>query len=255
MNTIPKQEFDKALRQMEIYPTVIVTKTGEYPVGNFAIFDKEAQMVHSTIKRRTAFIQNGDLFNLIWIYEGTKCIKLYISKGGETYGFDGVFPEKFSTELPIKHRLGFNIMNSYSGRFLPTITFSLIDMESEIIVRTSLNMFEPFTKKNFDQDKQWQISSEILTNTLFLTLNTEIAYSALRDYFPAHIHPYFDKYAPLYIEKHNNTSWGALKLTALLVKQWSKTSYESAVAMQKKLYTVITELQNERIRQTASHTF
>lgn len=252
MNNILKEDFELALREMEVHPTIIMTKTGEYPVGTYAIFDKEKQMVYATIKRQHAFIQNKDLFEVIWNHEGTRCIKLYISKGGETYGFDGIFPNKFYSGLPPNHRLGFNIMNSYSGRFFPRITFSLIDIESEIILRTPLNIFEKFTKENFNKDLRWQKSSELLTNTLG-ALRIPIDYFTLRDYFPNNIKPYFDKYVVLYTDKHIHTAWGAFKLVALLTKQWSKTSYESAISMQKQLYTVIMEMQNERTRQTASH--
>lgn len=244
---VDKQDFNTAIRLMKIHPTIIQTDTGEYPTGEFAIFDEEKQLVRSTIKRRNAFIQNADLFNLIWMHQGTTCTNIYTSAGGETFGFDGYFPEILMTKVEIRYRLGFNIMNSYAGRFLPTITFNIFDMEDNIIIRSNISIFESFSKINFDTDRYWMHDAQKKIMLLFLFASrSKIDYHALKGYFSSKIYPYFDKYVPLYMEKHDSNAWGAYKLVALLTKQWIKTSYEVAVNTQKKLFKVIGELSNER---------
>lgn len=231
-----EKKLEQAYSRVEVLPVVVETKNGKFPAGK-VIFDIQKGVIGQA-SDNLFFIRNKELVDKIeaMFYKIT-ITNVYINKSGNTFYFDGYFPDMYITDHNgVTLFIGFQIGNSYSGRFLPFVTLSAYNYKHGSYIRTHLPAIQ-ITRKNWAADEiEIEEDNIRILKLLPEAQSTGYSFNSTLEHLPQKYFSYAEDQMQIYVLNYGQNLYSFLLWVAEVTKYWANFSYEVATKFQKQQY-------------------
>lgn len=258
MNAISiKQLKDEVFNKHLLLDTYVKHNKYEFPSGK-AVFDVNRGMVIRQVSFNYNLITNEDLVK--WLKSSglkVKFLNIYKTKSLDTIYIEGYFPTfQYYNYNKQECYLSFEISNSYSSRFLPSIYLGIYCPMIGIIksdIRITPTSRSKILSERLNLDSAEFLFDLMSKADLNLYLVGGLAFTGVKNKLPTKLHPIADTLLPTYIESpdalykdssYRNTLYHTfhyLEFIARIAEAWKYTAYELSRTFQISKFTILKE--------------
>lgn len=240
MNDEMKERLERSFRPLSLKMTYILLGSRKIP-ANYVLFDEGKMEVIKPVSNKFNLINNSELVGRLGAIGRYKILSVNCNKSNDTYYYAGYFPELSITDTKGDTLfIGFEVGNSFSGRFLPYANYSLYHYRLQMFIRTTLPIFT-YKRSDF-QDCDTNKESLATLMNFFKSGMANRPYEPdmklIKDMIPEKLYHYEDMY-PVLAEQYGSTFYAGLFWTSLLAKKWSDSAYELAVFTTYKMWDML----------------